>query len=319
VDGACTGRSASLPILTFDEATLSPSLGYVFDRRCVEPFESVVSILWKFSRMNGLPGHVLVRHLSSAPLDPYDGIGVSTADVDVRLVARMLGVPMKTVRAGLSSPCTRRKLDTRLRHCPRCMSLGYHGMVHQFLGAMQCPAHGDWLQEHCRLATIRLAAARIVDAGQLPLVRANERLSPRCSAARRAVPLRRVSASVRSVTDDQHSAVAGAHANLHHARFSELTCTRWTRLGDGARKGHICFARRVDHRDGTHLFRKSPKAQAACGFAHRHLHRAGAVGHICCTDGTHLLFSTDERAVQRAAARTASARTKAASTRKPRA
>lgn len=176
MDDACTGLSSSFPILTFDETTLSPSLGYVFDRRYVEPFESVVSILWKFARMNGLPGHVLVRHLSSAPMDPYDGIGVSTADVDVRLVARMLGVPMKTVRTGLSSPCSRRELDTRLRYCSRCMSLGYHSMAHQFLGAMQCPAHGDWLQEHCR------------SCGQTSAYRLDARLldAPfRCAACRR--------------------------------------------------------------------------------------------------------------------------------------
>jgi len=42
-------------------------------------------------------------------------------------------------------------MSRQLRHCPRCMTLGYHGVVHQFLGAMQCPAHGDWLEEGCRV------------------------------------------------------------------------------------------------------------------------------------------------------------------------
>ena len=30
------------------------------------------------------------------------------------------------------------------------MALRYHSFVHQLLGAMQCPAHGDWLEETCR-------------------------------------------------------------------------------------------------------------------------------------------------------------------------
>jgi len=57
----------------------------------------------------------------------------------------------KALRAGLGRPGGSRSMSRQLRHCPRCMTLGYHGVVHQFLGAMQCPAHGDWLEEGCRV------------------------------------------------------------------------------------------------------------------------------------------------------------------------
>jgi hypothetical protein len=139
----------ALPILTFDDAALSPSFGYVFNTRWLGPYESIVSILWKFARMNALPGPVLVGQLCSRPLDPYEGICASPADVETRRVAGILGVPMKMVRYALGSPSGRRPLDSHLRHCPRCMSRGYHSIVHQFLGEMQCPAHGDWLEQGC--------------------------------------------------------------------------------------------------------------------------------------------------------------------------
>lgn len=45
----------SLPILTFDQAEVAASFGHIFDARWVAPYESIVSMLWKFARMNGLP------------------------------------------------------------------------------------------------------------------------------------------------------------------------------------------------------------------------------------------------------------------------
>ena len=44
-----TGLAAPLPILVFDERRLTPSFGYVFHRKWVDPDESIVSILWKLS------------------------------------------------------------------------------------------------------------------------------------------------------------------------------------------------------------------------------------------------------------------------------
>src|SRR5664280_3349888 len=43
---AGTQSRRRLPILTLDEAKLSVSFGYVFDRKLVEPCDSIVSLLW---------------------------------------------------------------------------------------------------------------------------------------------------------------------------------------------------------------------------------------------------------------------------------
>jgi hypothetical protein len=43
-------RAMSLPILTLEQNALSPRFGYVFHRRWLQPYESVVGILWKFAR-----------------------------------------------------------------------------------------------------------------------------------------------------------------------------------------------------------------------------------------------------------------------------
>ena len=44
------------PILTFDTVKLAPSWGCVFDPGWLDPYESVVSMLWKFVWMNRLAG-----------------------------------------------------------------------------------------------------------------------------------------------------------------------------------------------------------------------------------------------------------------------
>jgi hypothetical protein len=54
-------RTPSFPILTLDERRLTPALGYVFNRKWLEPCESLVSILWKFEKANALPGHVVAQ------------------------------------------------------------------------------------------------------------------------------------------------------------------------------------------------------------------------------------------------------------------
>jgi hypothetical protein len=48
--------SAALPIMTFEDVPLGPSFGYLFDPRWLGPYESIVSMLWKFGHMNGLAG-----------------------------------------------------------------------------------------------------------------------------------------------------------------------------------------------------------------------------------------------------------------------
>jgi hypothetical protein len=94
----------TLPILTFDERKLTPSFGYFFDARWHEPYESIVGVLWKFARMNGLAGHVVVTQLCRQPVDPYLGIPATPMGVDVRGLARLFGLTQKALRAGLGRP-----------------------------------------------------------------------------------------------------------------------------------------------------------------------------------------------------------------------
>lgn len=136
----------TLPILTLDERVLSPRFGYVFHRRWVQPYESVVGMLWKFARMNLLAGQSLVMQLSFDPVDPYDGLG--PADIDVPAVARMLGVTQRSVRAGMTAMAS--DGCRFLRYCPRCMSLGYHSVVHQSEHHDRCPIHRVPLLAACR-------------------------------------------------------------------------------------------------------------------------------------------------------------------------
>jgi hypothetical protein len=67
-------ETAGLPIMVFDDRTLTPSLGYVFDRRWLDPFESIVSIAWKFARMNRLSGQMITMQLAKSAIDPYEGV-----------------------------------------------------------------------------------------------------------------------------------------------------------------------------------------------------------------------------------------------------
>ena len=136
----------ALPILIVDQQALSPRLGYVFHRRWLQPYESVVSMLWKFARMNLLSGYALVKRVSPDQVDPYDG--VAPIDVDVRAIARMLDVTQRCVRIGMKNL----SLDPNgfLRCCPSCMSLGYHSVVHQREHLDRCPIHGVQLLAACR-------------------------------------------------------------------------------------------------------------------------------------------------------------------------
>lgn len=65
--------ASAFPILTLDEAKPTPALGYLFNKRWVEPCESLISILWKLEKANGLSGIVVAR-LMGPDIDPYEGI-----------------------------------------------------------------------------------------------------------------------------------------------------------------------------------------------------------------------------------------------------
>lgn len=84
------------PILNLDERRLIPPLGFIFDARWLLPGESIVSILWKFARANGVPGHALVR-LTDANTDPCEGVEPMRDAVDLKQLRRRLQLPGKVV------------------------------------------------------------------------------------------------------------------------------------------------------------------------------------------------------------------------------
>jgi hypothetical protein len=140
----------SLPILTFDERVLSPRFGYVFHPRWLDPYESVVGMLWKFVRMNRLAGHAVVTQICRQHVDPYEGVDPTSTDVDIAAIGRLLGVTQTNVRGALCSPHSTHGYSRWFRYCPRCLSRGYHGVSHQLERHFLCPVHGYLLLMQCR-------------------------------------------------------------------------------------------------------------------------------------------------------------------------
>ncbi len=140
----------NFPILTFDVAKLTPSWGYVFDARWLDPYESVVSMLWKLIWMNRLAGHAVVGHIAMQSVDPYAVIGITHEEINGRYLATTLGIRLKTVRQSIGNPVSRRAPISVLRYCARCMARGYHSAVDQFGNVTRCPIHATLLETHCR-------------------------------------------------------------------------------------------------------------------------------------------------------------------------
>ena len=139
-----------LPILTFDEARLSPSHGYIFNRRWLCPHETILGIAWKLAHMNALPGHIVAKQFALRVIDPYEGIPPTDSHVAVSLLARTFAIPRKALKDGLCGSDGAQKMHDRFRFCPACMTLAYHGVMHQRAGASRCLWHGVPLEEHCR-------------------------------------------------------------------------------------------------------------------------------------------------------------------------
>jgi hypothetical protein len=108
-----------LPILSLDERRLTPALGFIFDARWLLPGESIVSILWKFARANGLPGHALVR-LMGADIDPYEGVEPMRDAVDAKHLRRTLLLPGKVLRASLLDAGRKGRHHPVFRYCRQC-------------------------------------------------------------------------------------------------------------------------------------------------------------------------------------------------------
>ncbi|KVM86758.1 hypothetical protein WJ60_19440 [Burkholderia ubonensis] len=142
-------RPPRLPILTLDEQQLTPSLGYVFNSRWLDPCESLVSILWKVETVNALPGHVVAR-LMGPDIDPYEGVVPQLGAVNVARLHRTLGLPSASLQIALLQPSQRRRYSPLFRHCRRCITRGYHSVLHQMLNLATCSAHYRPLETACR-------------------------------------------------------------------------------------------------------------------------------------------------------------------------
>ncbi|MGU8077242.1 hypothetical protein [Burkholderia pyrrocinia] len=142
-------RPPRLPILTLDEQKLTPSLGYVFNRRWLDPCESLVSILWKFEKVNAVPGNVVAR-LMGPDIDPYEGVVPQLGAVNVARLHVTLGIPMAPLEIALLHPSQRRRYSPLFRHCRRCIARGYHSVLHQMLSLNTCPAHYRQLETACQ-------------------------------------------------------------------------------------------------------------------------------------------------------------------------
>jgi len=141
-------KAPRFPILTVDERKLTPALGYLFNRKWLDPWESLVSILWKFEKANALPGHVVAR-LLGPDIDPYDGVVPQLGMVDIDRLHDSLRVPAETLRAALLPAIPRRRYSGVFRFCRRCVAHGYHSVLHQMESNALCPAHGRVLESAC--------------------------------------------------------------------------------------------------------------------------------------------------------------------------
>jgi predicted RNA-binding Zn-ribbon protein involved in translation (DUF1610 family) len=160
-------RAVLLPIVTFEEARLTPSFGYVFDRKWLEPHESIASILWKFVRMNALAGHVVAAHCAKTQIDPYEGGEATREAVDVRKLRHALRLPLKTIRGAIIPSFLARISSPHFRSCLKCLRHGYHSVLHQLKTIQQCPVHGGYLTvdcPHCKEPSSYRLNARLLDA-----------------------------------------------------------------------------------------------------------------------------------------------------------
>jgi len=139
-----------LPIMLFDQQKLAPSFGYVFDLSWLDVHDSLLSILWKFIKMNGVPGHVVLRLLAKTDIDPYDGIAVCQSEMNLKRLQQDFGLSAKVIRDSFTPALLGNAISPHFRFCRRCLSRGYHGTPYQFQSVMRCPIHADLLETQCR-------------------------------------------------------------------------------------------------------------------------------------------------------------------------
>jgi hypothetical protein len=104
--------------------------------------QTILGIAWKLGRMNALPGQIVAKQLALRAIDPYEGIPPTDSHVAVSVLARTFAIPRKALKDGLQRTDSLQRMHDRLRYCPLCMKLAYHGVMHQRAGATRCPCHG---------------------------------------------------------------------------------------------------------------------------------------------------------------------------------
>src|ERR1035437_1918783 len=157
----------ALPILMFDERKLTPSFGYLFNPKWLDPEESIVSILWKLARMNSLSGLSIAAQIAKTTIDPYDGVAARRSEVDIRRLRTALGLKLKQVRSSIIPDTLRNVSSPYFRFCKKCLHRGYHSVVHQLETVQHCPIHGGWLEvlcTHCSEPTPYRLNAHLLDA-----------------------------------------------------------------------------------------------------------------------------------------------------------
>jgi len=137
------------PILTLEEGSLTPALGYLFDRKWLYPYESLISILWKFEKANALSGNIVAR-LLGPDVDPYEGLVPHLDVIDIDRLRANLQVSRRSLRTALIQDAVRPRWSTSFRFCRLCLGYGYHSIVHQFESVNVCPAHRCAVESACR-------------------------------------------------------------------------------------------------------------------------------------------------------------------------
>jgi hypothetical protein len=126
------------PILTLEERSLTPALGYVFNKKWLEPYEFIVSILWKLRTATALPGYALAR-LMGPRVDPYEGVAPQLGAIELERLRSALDLPAKTLRAALLPALRYRPCSESFRYCRRCIACGYHSALYQIERVVVCP------------------------------------------------------------------------------------------------------------------------------------------------------------------------------------
>lgn len=194
-------EAKSLPIMLFDERALMPSFGYVFDPKWLDPFESIVSILWKLARMNRLSGQAITMQLAKSDIDPYEGVAARRSEIDLCRLHLTLGLPLKLMRDSVLPDGLQAAGGPHFRYCRKCLCRGYHSVVHQVGANKCCPVHGNMLEIACHTCGVKAAyrlnvasVTRRTDAEAVAICTAHRR-PLRCRTSvhltkRRASPLR---------------------------------------------------------------------------------------------------------------------------------